>query len=119
VFSGALGVSCQKENKLDELMFGIVIMILGGSLPCIIIGYLIAIKQRRHLIAGWDESKVSNPEAYAKLLGHSVLLLGILIGVVAFIWYFGLVDEIGMTVALLLVSLVPIPFIVVANRKYK
>ena len=104
---------------MDELIFGTAIMIIGGSLPCVLIGYLIAVKQRRNLIAGWDESKVSNPEAYAKLLGYGALLLGILIAVVAFIWYIGMVDEIGMTVALIIASLVPIPFVVIANKKYK
>ncbi|GAB5386992.1 MAG: hypothetical protein Alis3KO_41150 [Aliiglaciecola sp.] len=104
---------------MDELTIGLVVMIIAGSLPCILVGYLIAVKQKRGLIAGWDESKVSNPEAYAKLLGYSVLLLGVLIALVSFIWYFGLIDEMGVAVALLLVSLVPVPFVFVANKKYK
>ena len=93
-------------------------MIFAGALPCIAIGYLIAVKQMRGLIAGWDESKISNPEAYAKWIGYSVLILGVLIGLIAFIWYLGLVNEIGMAILLCVASLIPIPCLLVANARY-
>ncbi len=104
---------------MDEFTLALLIMLFAVAFPCILGGYLIAIKQKRHLISGWDEAKISNPEAYAKLLGNGLFLLGLLIAIIAFVWYVGLVDEIGMTIALLLASLVPIPFIVIANKKYK
>ncbi|WP_157812656.1 hypothetical protein [Alteromonas sp. MB-3u-76] len=103
---------------MDGLFFGLIVMVFAGALPCIILGYLIAVKQKRGLIAGWDESKISNPEAYAKLIGFSVLGLGTLIGLIAFIWYLGLVNEIGMTILLCVASLIPIPCVLVANARY-
>ena len=103
---------------MDGLFFGLILMVFAGALPCIILGYLIAVKQMRGLIAGWDESKISNPEAYAKLVGFSVLVLGALIGLIAFFWFLGLVDDIGMTILLCVASLIPIPCVLIANARY-
>ncbi|GAB5387023.1 MAG: hypothetical protein Alis3KO_41460 [Aliiglaciecola sp.] len=104
---------------MDEFTLALVIILMTGALPCMFIGYLIAVKQKRGLIAGWDESKISNPKAYAQLIGYGVFILGILLGVVAIFWHQGLVSEIGLAIGLFLVSLVPIPFLVLANKKYK
>lgn len=103
---------------MNELLLGLILMILAGALPCIIFGYLIAVKQKRSLISGWDESKISNPEAFAKLIGYSVLALGVCIGIIAIVWYLGLVGEIGMAISLFGASLLPIPCLIIANRKY-
>ena len=100
------------------LTLGFIIMLLAGALPCIVLGYFIAVKQQRGLISGWNESKISDPEAYAKWVGYSVLGLGVCIGIIAFIWYIGLIDEISMTVSLIVASLIPIPCLVIANQKY-
>ncbi len=103
---------------MDALFFGLIIMIFAGALPCIVFGYLIAVKQKRGLIAGWDESKISHPEAYAKWVGFSVLILGVLIGLIALIWYLKLISDIGMAIVLCAVSLIPIPCLLVANYRY-
>lgn len=103
---------------MDNLILGLIILFFAGALPCIVFGYLIAVKQKRGLIAGWDESKISNPRAYANLIGYGVLLLGIVISAIGCAWYLGLTDEIGMTVALIVASLIPIPCVVIANKKY-
>jgi len=104
---------------MDKQILGLIILFFGGALPCIVLGYLIAIKQKRGLIAGWDKSKVSNPAAFAKLIGYSVLFLGIAIFVIGLAWYFGLTGEIGMTVTLIIASLIPILCVVIANKKYR
>ena len=103
---------------MDKQTLGLIILFFGGALPCIVLGYLIAVKQKRGLIAGWDKSKVSNPTAFAKLIGYSVLSLGIAIFVIGLVWYLGLIDEIEMTIALIIASLIPIPCVVIANKKY-
>jgi hypothetical protein len=104
---------------VDEVTLGLIIIVLGCVLPSVILGYLIAVKQKRGLIAGWDESKISNPQAYARMIGYSLFALGFLISIVSVLWFLGLVDEIVFTIGLLLASLVPIPFFVLANKKYK
>ena len=103
---------------MDGLLFALIIMIVAGALPCIVLGYLIAVKQKRGLISGWDESKISHPEAYAKWVGFSVLILGVLIGLIAIIWYLGLVSEISMAILLIAVSFIPVPCLLYANAKY-
>lgn len=104
---------------MDGFFLGFIIMIFAGALPCIALGYLIAVKQKRGLIAGWDESKISNPEAYAKWVGFSVLILGVFIGFIALIRYFGFISDIGMTMLLLAVSFVPVPCLLIANARYR
>jgi hypothetical protein len=103
---------------MDALTVGLVIMILSGALLCVLLGYLIAVKQKRGLIAGWDESKVSNPTAYAQWVGYSVMILGICIGIIGVAWYLGFVDEIGMTVLLVIASIIPVPCLIIASQKY-
>lgn len=100
------------------MTIGLIIIIFLGALPCIFLWYLIAVKQKRELIAGWNESKVSNPNAYAKLVGYSVFILGILIGITGMAWFVGLLNEIQMVVVIFIISLIPIPYLLIANSKY-
>lgn len=104
---------------MDEFTLALLIMLFAGAFPSVLGWYLIAIKQKRHLISGFDEAKISHPEAYAKLVGNGLFVMGLLIAGIATCWYLGLVDEIGMTAALLIATFVPILFVVVANKKYK
>lgn len=78
---------------MDEKFIGIIIIILFGALPCIVLGYLIAVKQMHGLIAGWNESKVSNPVAFGKWVGFSVLVDGLCIAGTGLVWYLGLINE--------------------------
>jgi hypothetical protein len=104
---------------MDGKFLGLFIMVLFGALPCIVLGYLIAVKQKHGLIAGWDESKISNPTAFGKWVGFSVLALGVCIGLIGVVWFFGLLNEIHMTIALALVSIIPIPCLIIATKRYK
>jgi NADH:ubiquinone oxidoreductase subunit K len=104
---------------MNGQIFGLFIMIFMGALPCIILGYLVAVKQKRGLIAGWDESKIAHPEAYAKWIGYSVLVLGILIALIAIIWSIGLIGETVFAILLAIASMIPIPCLLIANAKYR
>lgn len=103
---------------MNELTIALMIMFLCGVLPCVVFGYLIAVKQKHHLISGWDESKVSDPKAYGILVGGSVLILGVLIGVIAVAWFFEVFDDINMTIALFISSLIPVICVIIASKKY-
>lgn len=104
---------------MDELMLGVAVLLVSGSLPCIVLGYLIAVKQQHHLIAGWNEAAIADPKRYAKSLGYSVFALGIAIGLIAFSWYAGFVGVLGMSAALLCSFLGAILFMVFIHKKYK
>ena len=47
-----------------------------------------------------------------------MLIIGVLIGLIALIWYLGLIREIGMAILLGVVSLIPIPCLLIANARY-
>jgi NADH:ubiquinone oxidoreductase subunit K len=104
---------------MNGQIFGMLIMIFMGALPCIILGYLVAVKQKRGLIAGWDESKIAHPEAYAKWIGYSVIVLGVLIAIIAISWSFRIIDDTVMTLLLAIASMVPVPCLIIANAKYR
>lgn len=104
---------------MNGMFLGLLIILLFGALPCIVLGYLIAVKRKYGLIAGWDETKISNPTAFGQWVGFSMLALGVCIGLIGGAWFFGLLDEISMTIALALVSIIPIPCIIIAMNKYK
>lgn len=104
---------------MNGMLLGFLIMMFAGALPCIALGYLVAVKQKRGLIAGWDASKISDPKAFAQWIGFSVFALGVAIGAIGCIWYLGWLNDIQMTVALCAVSLIPIPCLLIASAKYK
>lgn len=93
-------------------------IILFGSLPCAILGYLIGVKQMRHLLSGWDESKVEHPEAYAALVGKSLVLMSVALGLVAVAWAEGALSDAVFVVLMVLVSLLPGAALLVARSKY-
>jgi len=64
---------------MDNTFLISIVFIVICAIPCIVIGYLVAIKQKRTLIAGWDDALVSNPKLVAQIIGHSVTILGIII----------------------------------------
>ena len=104
---------------MNELTLGFIFIVFGGALPCIVIGFLIAVKQQRKWIAGWEEKKFAQPEAYANLLGYGVLVLGMLLAIIGFAWYRQLLDETSMSMAILIASLIPLACVMIANKKYR
>ena len=103
---------------MDYYALGVLIVFLGAVIPCGVLGFLIAFLGMRNLIAGWDESKVRDPDAYGSVIGWSLLTLSLLLGVIVYVWSAGMVSEIVFTVLVLLASLVPIAGLRYANRRY-
>ena len=103
---------------MDYYALGVLIVYLGAVIPCGVLGFLIAFLGMRNLIAGWDESKVRDPDAYGSVIGWSLLTLSLLLGVIVYVWSAGMVSEIVFTVLVLLASLVPIAGLRYANRRY-
>jgi hypothetical protein len=84
----------------------LVIMVLGCALPLIICGYLVAVKQMRNLISGWDETKYSDPKAFGNAIGYSCIRLGIFIGIIAIAWYSKTISETTMAIILIIVTFI-------------
>lgn len=89
---------------MNEDILTLVIMILGCALPLIICGYLVAVKEMRNLISGWDETKCSHPKAFGRAIGYSCMRLGIFIGLIAIAWYLKAISETTMAITLIIVT---------------
>ena len=103
---------------MGESNLGALIMILGGFIPCAFFGYLIGVKQIRGLTAGWDESKISSPEIFAKLIGYSLIATGVGIGILAlFVWQQA-ISEGTLIMLLVLLSALPVIAAIYGNIRY-
>lgn len=78
---------------MEKVWLASVIMLVAGVFPGIVFGYLIAVKQQWSMISGWDESKLSNPAAFARLIGFSLLVLGAAIALIAIGWGLQLLSD--------------------------
>ena len=103
---------------MDYYALGVLIVFLGAVVPCGIFGFLIVFLGKQDLIAGWDETKVRNPEAYGSVIGWSLLALSLFLGVVVYAWSAGYISELLFVAAVLLGSLIPVLGLIYANRKY-
>lgn len=104
---------------MSKHLVGPLILFFVGALPCIGLGYMISVKRVYSLISGWDESKVSDPESYAKMIGGSVLGMGVCFALLSVIWWLQIISVYAMVIVLTVVSFAPIPFMIYANKKYK
>ncbi|MEP1383246.1 MAG: hypothetical protein ABJK64_05560 [Paraglaciecola sp.] len=85
----------------------------------LIIGYLLAFKQKVDVFNGIDFSKISDLPVFCKYVGNSFLLSGvvqILLGVLVYLAYFDLLLFVAIYV---LFSILPIVNVVRAMRKFQ
>ncbi|WP_027671650.1 hypothetical protein [Rheinheimera baltica] len=61
-------------SVLAAALFG-----LFCGIPFMVMGYLIGVKQKRNLLASWDDSSYSDPVLVGKIMGASVFIMGLLI----------------------------------------
>jgi hypothetical protein len=69
---------------MDASTIEAIFIILFAVLPCGIFGYLIAFKGRRGLISGYSEKNFSNPQAFGKSVGVSLILFSVFMVFIAF-----------------------------------
>ncbi|MBA6250836.1 hypothetical protein [Colwellia sp. MB3u-55] len=93
---------------MDESTVEALFIILFAVLPCGIFGYLIAFKGRRGLISGYSEKNFSNPQAFGKSVGVSLILFSVFMVFIAYFWHLGLLTENRMAsyVLLLIIGVV-------------
>ena len=56
-----------------------VIFVVGAAIPCMVFGYLIALKQKRTLINSWNDENCTNPRLAAQIIGFNLVLTGMII----------------------------------------
>ncbi|QTH64267.1 hypothetical protein J1N51_01930 [Psychrosphaera ytuae] len=101
-----------------KLEIGALIVLVTAILPCLICGYLIVFHGRRGLISGWDDSKFSNPEGAGKLVGISLIIMALLLGLATLLWFAQLITEIMLIYAIVPISLVPVLTLVYVKIKF-
>jgi hypothetical protein len=104
---------------MNEVLIVSLLGAIVSLVPCALIAYVIGVKQHRHILAGYDESKINNPEAYARVIALGVFCMGILMALIFIIWGLGGFSLGEFISALLLASFSLIPFLFFANSKYK
>jgi hypothetical protein len=93
-----------------------IVSILGFSIPGMTFGYLIAVKQKLDLLPGVNEFNFSNPNAYARSVGYSLFLLGLLSGITGIVWSAGIVTLTSVVAPFSILILMAIPCLVVIHR---
>ncbi|MCF2947056.1 hypothetical protein L0668_02985 [Paraglaciecola aquimarina] len=103
---------------MNDLFFIALLTAILGGLPLIFVGYQIAINNKRHWINGADQSVMSNPEGFGKYVGYSILVTGLLILLVSSLLYAQVFGYLGFGVAIMIISLLPLPCFFKAKQKY-
>ena len=103
---------------MSELAIVTIIIIATGGIPLVALGTIIAVKQKGNWINGVDQSSLSNRRGFITFVGHSVSITGILISVLAGLLYFGTISWLAFGLAIIGVSLLPLPCLFIAKLKY-
>jgi len=103
---------------MNEFTLGGIIVLFTAVLPCLVFGYLIAFKGRRSLISGWRDSKISNPEAGGKIIGISLMVMALFLGLATLLWFLQLITETVLVYCLIPSSLIPVIALIYVNIKY-
>lgn len=103
---------------MNEFTLGGIIVLFTAVFPCLIFGYLIAFHGRRSLISGWSDSKVSNPEAGGKIIGVSLMVMAVFLGLATLFWFLKLITETVLIYYLIPISLLPVIALVYVKIKY-
>jgi len=103
---------------MDEFTLGAIIVLFTAVFPCLIFGYLIAYRSRRHFISGWSDSKVSNPERSGRVIGLSLIVMALFLGVIALFGFFQYISETELVYSLIPISLLPLAAMLYVKIKY-
>jgi len=58
--------------------FGILLVLFLVSIPTLIASYIVGIKKKMHLLAGWNPDKYVNHEQVGKIMGRALFAFSIL-----------------------------------------
>ncbi len=64
---------------MDGAILAAVILGVFCGIPCMALGYLIMVKQKRNLLASWDDMSYTDPKLVGTIMGASVFIMGLLI----------------------------------------
>lgn len=103
---------------MDELLIVAILTTVTGALPLIFVGYQIALNNKINWINGVDLSTLSDSQAFARFVGHSITITGVLISLVCLLLSLQMLNLISFAIALTFTALLPLPCFFIAKSKY-
>lgn len=104
---------------MSEASTSVIIVIFAAVLPCAVLGYFISFKEKHHLIAGWDPSKVRDAKAYGNVIGGGLMALAALIAAATYVWLRAIISEAEYTMAVSAGAILPLGSWIYAKIKYQ
>lgn len=101
----------------DFITTGLLFLVSG--LPFLVCGYLIAVKGKTSLIAGWNEEEVADPRSYARVLGWTGILCGVFLGISAYVYSAGVISIFLFLGSLLIAAFVQVLAAAFCSRRYR
>jgi hypothetical protein len=104
---------------MDEFTLGGLLVLVTAVMPCLVFGYLIAFQGRRGLISGWNDKKVSDPEKCGRIIGISLMVMAVLLGIVTILWFMMFFTEEELIYYLLPSTLLPLVVSIYVKIKFR
>ncbi|WP_448567078.1 hypothetical protein [Thalassotalea ganghwensis] len=102
----------------ETLLFCLAISVVT-AIVFIFLGYQLSVNQKKHWINGVDFSSLSNPEAFIKAIGRSLINTGVAFLIISALLYVGIIGYIAFALLLTVISVVPIIALVKEQKKYQ
>lgn len=102
---------------MDAVIFLSVLTGVSG-LVLAVLGYLISFKQKINLINGIDFSSLTDVAAFAKDLGNSIAVMGILMLLLSVGVLFEVVGMAAYILMIMVICVIPLPAFLIAKAKY-
>lgn len=105
---------------MSEVQLTAVILILLAALPVALSAWYIEKKKNYHLISGWDASKISDADAYVKLICRGLYGFALLTAIVTLGPFLFEMSTLAFAAALAFAPLMPLVFYITkANKLYR
>lgn len=102
---------------MDVVIFLSVITGVSG-LVLAILGYLISFKQKINLINGVDFSSLTDVAAFARDLGTSIAIMGVLMLLLSVGVFFEVIGMAAYILMIMVICAIPLPAFLIAKAKY-
>lgn len=104
---------------MGEFLIAGLLVILVGSLPCYLLANHIEKNKHYSLFSGWDPSKITDEDAYAKLLCKGLRMFSLLFGLGGILFMLNIVRQEIVILFLVVIPLIPMLYYMAkAKREY-
>ena len=101
---------------MEQLFLVFIIIVFAVAIPLILLGLWFYSEKSHQFING--RAKITNINQYAKNVGNSFILTGLLIICVTLLFYLQNISVTSFAVIISVTSLLPLPFVIYTHKKY-